>query len=135
MFFLDEPEITIRGLNEIVCGGKAEFEADVKKVETSCWSITWQKRNGDVIKCINTDLDKEKYGGSTKRKLVIPSVCKEDEGVYQAILSFESNGPEYKSRNTILLHAIGGKLVNIVRHQTCILDQTFCRFKMQVNFF
>lgn len=50
----------------------------------------------------------EKYSGSTKRKLVIKSVSKEDEGEYQAVLSLESNGPEYKSRNIIRLHAIGG---------------------------
>lgn len=78
----------------------------MKKVESSCWSITWQKRRGDVIKCIDTNM--EKYSGSTKRKLVIKSVSKEDEGEYQAVLSLESNGPEYKSRNIIRLHAIGG---------------------------
>lgn len=54
----------------------------------------------------------EKYSGSTKKTLVINSVCKENEGEYQATLSFESNGPEYKSRNTIRLYVIGGKLVN-----------------------
>lgn len=54
----------------------------------------------------------ENYSGSTKRKLVINSVCKEDEGEYQALLSFESKGPDYKSRNTIRLHVIGGMLVN-----------------------
>lgn len=51
----------------------------------------------------------ERYSGSTKLKLVIHSVCKEDEGEYQAVISLESNGPEYKSRNTIRLNVIGGK--------------------------
>lgn len=100
----------------------------MKNVKPTCWSITWQKRNGNVITCIDTDLDKEKYNGSTKRKLVIQSVCKKDEGEYQAVLSFESNGPEYKSKNTIRLHAIEGKLVNIVRHHTCILELKFGRY-------
>lgn len=110
LFVIDEPDIFIQGENEILCGGTARFEADVKNVESSCWSITWQKRRGGVIKCIDTNM--EKYSGSTKKKLVIRSVCKEDEGEYQAVLSFESNGPEYKSRNIIRLHAIGGILVN-----------------------
>lgn len=106
----DEPAIFIQGENEICCGGTARFEADVKNVESSCWSITWQKRRGDVIKRIDTNMGR--YSGSAKKTLVINSVCKEDEGEYQAALSLESNGPEYKSRNIIRLHAIGGKSVN-----------------------
>lgn len=94
----------------------------MKKVESSCWSITWRKRRGDVIKCIDTDM--EKYSGSTKKKLVIQSVCKEDEGEYQAILSNESNGPEYKSRNTIRLHAVGGKLINKIKQS--IMERRYC---------
>lgn len=82
----------------------------MKKADSSCWSIIWHRRRGDDIKCIDTSV--EKYSGSTKRKLVINSICKEDEGEYQALLSFESNGPDYKSRNTIRLHVIGGKVVN-----------------------
>lgn len=85
----------------------------MKNVESSCWSITWQKHRGDVIKRIDTNM--EKYSGSTKKKLVINSVCKEDEGEYQAVLSLESNGPVYKSRNTIRLHAVGGILVNEIK--------------------
>lgn len=82
----------------------------MKNIESSCWSITWQKRRGDVIKCIDTNM--ERYIGSTKNAFVINSVSKEDEGEYQAVLSLGSNGPDYKSRNTIRLHAIGGKLVH-----------------------
>lgn len=82
----------------------------MKKADSSCWSITWHRRRGDDIKCI--DISVKKYSGSTKRTLVIKSVCKEDEGEYQALLSFESKGPDYKSRNTIRLHVIGGKVVN-----------------------
>lgn len=91
-------------------GDTAHFEADVKKAESSCWSITWHRRRGDDIKCIDTSV--EKYRCSTKRKLVINSVCKEDEGEYQALLSFESKGIDYKSRNAIRLNVIGGILVN-----------------------
>lgn len=109
-FISDEPAIFIQGENETICGDTVHFEANVKRVKSSCLSITWQKRRGDVIKCIDTSM--ERYSGSTKKKLVIQSVCKEDEGEYQAVLSLESNGPEYKSRNTIRLHVIGGKLVN-----------------------
>lgn len=101
----DEPDIFIQGENEIIYGGTTQFKADVKKVESSYWTIKWQKRIGDVIKCIDTSA--KKYSGSTKRTLVIKSVCKEDEGEYQAVLSLESNGPDYKSRNIIHLHVIG----------------------------
>lgn len=86
----------------------------MKKVESSYWTIKWQKRIGDVIKCIDTSA--KRYSGSTKKKLVIKFVNKEDEGEYQAVLSLESNGPDYKSRNTICLHVIGGKLVNDIEH-------------------
>lgn len=112
-FISDKPDIIIKGENEIICGGTAQFEADIYNVESSSWSITWQRRKEDNIKCIDTTM--KKYSGSTKRKLVIKDVCKEDEGEYQAVLSFESNGPEYKSRNTIRLYAVGGtcKFVNI----------------------
>lgn len=79
----------------------------MKNVESSCWSITWQKRRGDDIKCIDTNLGR--YNSSAKKTLVIKSVCKEDEGDYQAFLSLDSNGPDYKSRNKIRLYAIGGK--------------------------
>lgn len=119
LFVLDEPDIFIQGENEILCGGTARFEAEVKNVESSCWSISWQKHRGDVIKRIDTNM--VRYSGSTKKTLVINNVCKEDEGEYLAILSLESNGPEYKSRNIIRLHAVGGKQVHRIRHHTCIM--------------
>lgn len=94
----------------------------MKNVESSCWSITWQKRRGDIIKRIDTDIGR--YSGSTKKTLVIKDVCKEDEGKYQAFLSLESNGPDYKSRNTIRLYAIGGKfpmLLNPYQRTLCLV--------------
>lgn len=110
IFKQDRPVIYIQGENEILCGGTAQFEADVKNVESSSWSVAWQKRREDVIKWIDTSL--EKHNGSTKRKLVINSLCKKDEGEYQAFLTLQSDGPDYKSRNTIRLHVIGGKPIN-----------------------
>lgn len=79
----------------------------MENVQSSSWTITWQKRKGIVIELIDTGM--KKYWGSTKRTLVIKSVCKEDEGEYQAVLSFKSNGPDYKSKNTIRLYVFGGK--------------------------
>lgn len=114
-FISDDPYIFINGNNEIICGDTAQFEADVKNVDSSCWSITWQKRKGCVIECIDTNL--ERYSGSTKLKLVIKFVCKEDEGEYQAVLSLETTGPEYKSKNAIRLHVLGGKLGNNIIHE------------------
>lgn len=106
-FFLDEPDISIKGENKKKYGETALFEASVEKVEFLSWSITWRKRRGNVIECIDTST--EKYSDSTKRSLVIKSVCKEDEGEYQAVLSLVANGPEYKSKNTIRLNVFEGK--------------------------
>lgn len=107
MTFTDEPDISIIGENEKKCGETALFEANVEMVKSSNWTITWYKHKGNVSECIDTS--KEKYRGSTKRRLVIKSVCKEDEGKYQAVLSFELNGPDYRSKNTIPLYVLEGK--------------------------
>lgn len=58
--------------------------------------------------CIDTSCIK--YTGSTNRILTINSVCKADEGEYQVYLSKKSNGPEYRSKNSILLHVLGGNI-------------------------
>lgn len=104
----------------------------MKKADSSCWSLTWHRRRGDDIKCIDTSV--EKYRGSTKRTLVINSVCKEDEGEYQALLSFESKGPDYKSRNTIRLHVIGGKVVNEILIKFSIFRKMHKIHKLYNNF-
>lgn len=89
-----------------MCGDIARFVA-VLKPDSSCWSIIWQKRRGNVTKTIDTST--KKYSGSTNRKLVIKSVCKKDEGEYQVLLAHESNGDRYlKCGNTICLHVFGG---------------------------
>lgn len=48
-------------------------------------SISWEKVDGSARKHI--DISCEKYKGSTSRQLFIHSVCKEDEGGYQAVIS------------------------------------------------
>nr|XP_034321578.1 uncharacterized protein LOC105323062 [Crassostrea gigas] len=101
----DEPEVVIEGKDEILCGDLARFVA-VLKPDSSCWSITWQKRRGKVTETIDTST--KMFSGSTNRKLVIQSVCKEDEGEYQVLLSHESNQNGYlKCGNTICLHVFG----------------------------
>lgn len=105
------PEIFIKGEDKVMCGETARFEANVKKANLSCWQITWEieKHTETVKKCIDTST--EKYSDSTKEILNIKSVCKEDEGKYQAVLSGESNGNEYiVSSNKICLHVMEGAL-------------------------
>lgn len=87
----DEPEVVIKDKDEVICGDLAQFEA-VLKPHNSCWSITWHRRRGDILEFI--DKRKRKYSGSAKRKLVIQSVCMEDEGKYQVLLAHESNQME-----------------------------------------
>lgn len=72
----------------------------------------------------------EKYNGSTKKTLVINSVCKEDEGEYQAVLPFESNGPDYKSRNTIRLHVTGGELANKMKHYILFIRSKYTKINL-----
>lgn len=104
----DQPEVVIKGEDTVIFGDSARFEA-VLKPDSSCWSITWQKRRGNITETI--DASTKKFSGSTNRKLVIQSVCKEDEGEYQVLLSHESNGNGYlKYGHTICLRVVGGIL-------------------------
>lgn len=102
-------------MDEVICGDTARFEADVKSAELSHWSIIWQRRKGDTIACIDTN--KKEYRGSTNRILVIQSVCKDDEGEYEVVLSQESIGPIYKSKNSIRLHVLGGNKINRIANK------------------
>ncbi|XP_052708658.1 uncharacterized protein LOC128183596 [Crassostrea angulata] len=107
----DEPEISITGADRVVWGEKTCFEADLKHTEihVSHWSISWQRVRGSVINQI--DISKEKYSDSTRTKLVIHSVSKDDQGEYQAVLASESNGNKRKiESNAIFLHVIGGNI-------------------------
>lgn len=101
----EEPHIVIKGEDEVVCGCTANFKAEVKKIDLSRWLIKWQKLNGLITEIINTS--KEKYTGSTDTQLVIQSVCREDEGKYQAVILQESKGIENRlSSNIICLHVV-----------------------------
>lgn len=91
----------------MTCGNIARLEAVVKNVNSNQGSMTWQKRRGNIIKII--DKSREKYSGSTNKKLVIQNVCKEDEGEYYAILKRNMNGYDYtRSENTIQLNVLEG---------------------------
>lgn len=115
----DELENLIKGKDEVTCGDTASFEAEVKSANTGDFSITWRKRIGNVIERIDTSM--EKYSGSITRKLVIQSVCKEDQGEYRAILS--RNGNEYKQSRNICLQVLGGimygETVSFLFQQAC----------------
>lgn len=81
----------------------------MKQKEASHWSISWQRVRGSVTYQI--DISDEKYSDSTRTKLVIHSVSKDDEGDYQAVLASESNGNKRKiESNAIFLHIMGGIL-------------------------
>lgn len=109
VLFTDEQEISLKG-EDRVCGDTARFEANARNVDFSCWQLIWQKRSANSTECIDTN--QEKYKGSSNSILLIQNVSKEDEGEYQAVLSRESNGTEYKiSSNTVYLHALGGSSI------------------------
>lgn len=48
-------------------------------------SVSWERVDGSARTHI--DISREKYKGSTSRQLNIHSVCKKDEGEYQAVIS------------------------------------------------
>lgn len=85
VYVLDEPVVTIKGNDNALCGDTVTFEAEVTNADPSCWSLTWEKTREHVTESI--DINKENYKGSTARKLIITSVSKEDEWIYQAVLS------------------------------------------------
>lgn len=98
--FTDGPDIWIEGPDKVVCGSTAHFKATVKEKRVSSLSVTWQKIINDKTKQIDkSDTD----------ELYIESVCKKDEGKYQAILSFEENGVRKTIQsNSISLQVEGG---------------------------
>lgn len=102
----EEPVVSIAGNENAMCGENAVFKAEVTNVDPSFWSLTWQKTREHVTESIN--INKEKYLGSTDRRLVITSVSKEDEWKYQAVLSRNTNGYNQKTlSNEILLQTLG----------------------------
>lgn len=105
----DEPEISIKGEREVVCGNAARFLVDINPEEQSSGLVTWQKVRGMITEQI--DISIEKYLGSSNRQFVINSVCKEDGGEYQAVLSQQSNGKNKKTfSNSIFLLPKGGNI-------------------------
>lgn len=107
--YSEEPKISIEGPTYVVCGNTAIFIAVTTPENLKGWSVTWQK----LLKWtkIHINSSTEKYYRSTEKNLVIQSVCKEDEGEYQAILSRDSKAKNISvSSNVIFLHATGGIL-------------------------
>uniref|UniRef100_A0A8W8J3T1 DZIP3-like HEPN domain-containing protein n=1 Tax=Magallana gigas TaxID=29159 RepID=A0A8W8J3T1_MAGGI len=125
---IDEPDILIKGEDRVVCGDSARFDAEVKRAQLSEWSITWQKKTDDITIKINTS-DK-KYKGSSRRQLVIQSLCKDDEAEYQAILS---NGSKLNIiSNIIYLQALGERPVFDVWDIVTDIDAITIQYRYKV---
>lgn len=86
-------------------------------------SVSWKK----LIKNESTPIDtsNKKFWGKTNKELFIESVCKEDEGEYQAVISFEEDriGTTIKS-NVICLRVVGGMIVlkRIIKNNIHLLN-------------
>lgn len=104
----DEPDISIKGVREVMCGNTARFLVEVNPTEPFSGLVTWQKVRGKVTKEI--DISREKYRGSCDRQLVINSICKKDEGYYQAVLSKVSNGKKKTFSNLSFLLPLEGTI-------------------------
>lgn len=102
----DDPEVSLRGSNEVLCGNKARFELEVKHADPADYKVTWYKWKGKSKEQIETS--DEKYIGSSDEQLIINVVCIEDEGYYEANLSRESNGNTLIVSNKIHLIPLGG---------------------------
>lgn len=104
------PMISIKGPRSVLCGESAKFNAVIEPGNLKGWSITWHK----IVQWTHRrklNISTEKYSGSTDNDLVIQSVCKNDEGRYQAVLSSESKAEGISIlSNVIDLHATGGIL-------------------------
>lgn len=122
--------ISITGPRYLLCGNTAEFIAVTNPENLEGWSVKWLKH----AKCTETPINSnaEKYYGSTEKHLVIQSVCKEDDGGYQAILSTGSRRgtTRFELSNAIFLQAIGGIFINFFLNQTdivkCRLQKVTC---------
>lgn len=101
----EEPMISIEGPEKVLYGTTAKFNAFMNPKNLKGWSLKWQKLVGLTHVPIN--LSEDKYTGTTDEMLSIQSVCKEDEGGYQAILS---KAQFLVVSNIIFLRATGGIL-------------------------
>lgn len=97
--------ISIEGPEKVLYGTTAQFNAFMNQKNLKGWSLKWQKLVGLTHVPIN--LSEDKYTGTTDEMLSIQSVCKEDEGGYQAILS---KAQFLVLSNIIFLRATGGIL-------------------------
>lgn len=77
-------------------------------------SVSWEKVDGSARKHI--DIGCEKYKGSTGRQLNIHSVCKEDEGEYQAVISRNLDHKIFS--NIGFLKTLGGMLFALTKDKT-----------------
>lgn len=103
----DVPDIFIKGSDKVMCGGIAYFELEMAQADLSYWSVTWQKVKGGVTERIDTN--NARFGDSSESRLAIHPVCKEDKGIYQAVLSRILNGKTIKIiSNEIFLQTFGG---------------------------
>lgn len=95
----------IKGEINVLIGDKARFDVEIKNTDNnSNWSVTWQKKTGDVITILRPS--DEKYKESTNRRLFIWSVCKKDEAEYQAVINTAEKSRRIS--NSIHLLALGG---------------------------
>lgn len=110
----DEPDIWIRDPEKVVCGSTARFEAVVQGKQFSNLAVIWQKLCRDKSKQI--EKGNQKFWGRTNEELVIESVCKEDEGTYQAVLSIEEGRIRKTIQsNVIFLQVVGGMMLLLFR--------------------
>lgn len=77
--------------------------------------VSWEKKiDGPASKHI--DINCGKYKGSTSRQLNIHSVCKEDEGEYQAVITINMDHKIFS--NIGVLQTQGGMLFVLKKEKT-----------------
>lgn len=103
---MDDPNILIKCTGDVICGNTAYIKVELKQSELKNWSLTWRRIRGKTTEQIDTS--REKYICSTNEQLTINSVCKDDEGNYQAVLSRSVNGKTHDILSNIThLEALG----------------------------
>lgn len=106
-----------------VRGECARLIADVTPTDLLGWSLKWQR-----VKNLNTemiDTNREKFRGSNDRQLVIHSMCEEDMGNYQAVLSRDTGGKyQIISSTACLLITEGTSKLNLTEKVTFIFSKS-----------
>lgn len=105
---IDEPEISIIVANGGVRGECTRLIADVTPTDLFGWSLKWQRVKN--LKTEKIDINREKFRGSNERQLVIHSMCEEDGGNYQAVLTRDTGGKYQIISSTVCLPITEGKL-------------------------